>query len=357
MFRRFKTGNEKRETRDERRDRPSSIVRRPSSLNYALFLSLALFTGFLMIRTAAVLSTPQSFSSGGAQVNWATAVSGATAALPIAAGYDIYDSKDAGVTAGTDIQLTAASYSALQTSDSGIGDTPNAGGFGAGTKTNTAVSSSGAAATVNLLYIWVCGDPITVNHTTANGVAPVTKSVIYGTVSSALGGTGTKCWITQNLGATTNAASATESTEPNAGWYWQFNRKQGYKYDGTTRTPNSAWINLINESSDWTSANDPCTLELGAGWRLPTSAEWISADSTGGWVNYNNTYASVLKLHTAGYLDYSNGALIGRGSFGFCWSSPQGSSTNGSDLFFGSGDSVVNYQPKAYGFTVRCLKD
>ena len=35
----------------------------------------------------------------------------------------------------------------------------------------------------------------------------------------------------------------------------------------------------------------------------------------------------------------------------------QGSSTSGSDLFFGSGDSVVNYQPKAYGFTVRCLKD
>ena len=35
------------------------------SFNYFLFFFLALFTGFLMIRTAAVLSSPQSFITGG----------------------------------------------------------------------------------------------------------------------------------------------------------------------------------------------------------------------------------------------------------------------------------------------------
>ena len=93
---------------------------------------------------------PVSFSSGGAQVNWATATPGVTAALPIAAGYDVYDSKDAGVTAGTDIKLTATSYSALQTSDTGTGDTPNAGGFNAGTKTNTVVTATGTNSSIIL---------------------------------------------------------------------------------------------------------------------------------------------------------------------------------------------------------------
>ncbi len=33
-------------------------------------------------------------------------------------------------------------------------------------------------------------------------------------------------------------------------------------------------ILLIDENLDWQAANDPCTLELGNGWRLPTYTEW-----------------------------------------------------------------------------------
>ena len=138
-----------------------------------------------------------------------------------------------------------------------------------------------------------------VNHV-AGTVAPVSKTVTYGTVTNIPGAT-TKCWITSNLGADHQATAVSDATEASAGWYWQFNRKQGYKHDGTTRTPNTAWITSINESSDWITANDPCTSELGSGWRLPTSTEWSNVDASGSWMDWFIPWISGLKLHAAGY--------------------------------------------------------
>ena len=206
-----------------------------------------------------------------------------------------------------------------------------------------------------------CGESFVITHTTANGVAPVTKTVTYGTVLTDLTGSD-KCWITQNLGATNQASSATDSTEASAGWYWQFNRKQGYKYDGTTRTPSTTWITPINEELNWQAANDPCTIELGQGWRLPTRAEWYNADSTGAWANSGNTFASVLKLHVAGYLIDTTGGLATRGTHGRCWSrirssNPDFSRTYGDALVFYSSFSVVNGNKKANGYSVRCIND
>ncbi|MBN3035945.1 MAG: hypothetical protein JW861_10195 [Bacteroidales bacterium] len=203
--------------------------------------------------------------------------------------------------------------------------------------------------------VWSCGDPLQVTHT-AGDVAPVYKTVTYGTVETNLTGSN-KCWITQNLGSDQQAASATDITEASAGWYWQFNRKQGYKHDGTTRTPNTFWISSINENSDWQTANDPCTILLGAGWRLPTYSEWNNADQNGGWSNYNNAYASVLKLHAAGYLYSSGGSLSSRGTRGDYWSSTQSSTTYGWGLFFNSSNCYVNFYDKAIGFSGRCLRD
>jgi len=203
---------------------------------------------------------------------------------------------------------------------------------------------------------FTCGDILTINHV-AGDVAPETKTVNYGTVSTTLGGTGDKCWITRNLGADNQASSATDTTNASAGWYWQFNRKQGFKHDGTTRTPSTAWISSIDETSDWTAAQDPCTIELGAGWRIPTKTEWENADITEGWANYNDTYASVLKLHAAGWLYNGDGSLWYRGSSGFFWSSTQYISTDGWELYFDGFSSFVGYSIKANGFNLRCLRD
>jgi hypothetical protein len=151
---------------------------------------------------------------------------------------------------------------------------------------------------------FTCGSTFTVTHS-ASGVVPETKTVTYGTVLTNLSGSN-KCWITQNLGADNQASSATDASDNAAGWYWQFNRKQGYKVG-----PSPAWtITSIDENSDWTAAQDPCNILLGTGWRIPTYTEWNNADVNGGWDNYTETYASVLKLHAAGYLNNSDGSLI-----------------------------------------------
>jgi hypothetical protein len=206
------------------------------------------------------------------------------------------------------------------------------------------------------IRFWSCGLPLTVNHVTSGGVAPVDKSVAYGTVTNIPGATA-KCWITSNLGADHQATAVSDATEASAGWYWQFNRKQGYKHDGITRTPNTAWVSSISETSDWTPANDPCTLELGAGWRIPTNAEWTAVDASGGWTNWNGPWNSGLKMHAAGYLLNSDGSLYSRGSYGYYWSSSQYSATDGWYLYFFSGFSYMYSSSKAYGFSLRCLRD
>jgi len=197
--------------------------------------------------------------------------------------------------------------------------------------------------------------PITVNHV-AGIVAPVTKTVTYGSVTN-IPGEPEKCWITSNLGADHQATAVDDATEASAGWYWQFNRKQGYKHDGATRTPNTTWINSISESSDWTAANDPCTLELGSDWRIPTSTEWTNVDAGGSWTNWTGPWNSGLKLHTAGRLHFSSGALEYRGIEGNYWSSTEHNTTNAMQLFFFSGSCYTDTYSKAAGFSLRCLRD
>ena len=164
------------------------------------------------------------------------------------------------------------------------------------------------------MHSFVCGDSITINFV-AGAVAPVNKTATYGTVTNIPGAT-TKCWITSNLGADHQATAVNDATEPSAGWYWQFNRMQGYKHDGITRTPNSAWIYPISENSDLIPANDPCALELGNGWRIPINTEWINVNASGNWTNWNGPWNSALKMHAAGGLLFTDGSLVNRGSIG-----------------------------------------
>lgn len=198
-----------------------------------------------------------------------------------------------------------------------------------------------------------CGSNLVINHLASGGVAPVDKTVSYGTVRTSLTGV-SQCWITQNLGADRQATSATENAEACSGWFWQFNRKQGYKHDGTTRTPGVAWNATNDAGLIWISSNDPCTLELGAGWRMPSQSEWLNADKTGNWNNYTDAYNSVLKLHAAGSL--SGGTPNNFGSAGSNWSST-GNDVNTAILFSYTSTTAANASPsyKYDGRTIRCL--
>ena len=76
------------------------------------------------------------------------------------------------------------------------------------------------------------------------------------TYSSVKGGkTGElRCWLTQNLGSDRQATLLTDNSEAASGWYWQFNRSQGYKLDGSIRTPSTSWVSSIYESANWASS-------------------------------------------------------------------------------------------------------
>jgi hypothetical protein len=216
--------------------------------------------------------------------------------------------------------------------------------------------SASVALTQSTLTCSTCGTPVTISHVAGN-VAPVTKTVTYGTVTN-VPGEPTKCWITSNLGADHQATAVNDATEPSAGWYWQFNRMQGYKHDGSTRTPNLNWITEINEYSTWTSVNDPCTIELGSGWRVPTIVEWNNVDAAGNWVNYNGPWNSLLKMHLAGRIDYFFGTLVDRGSKGYSWSSEQtGLLTTAQGFFYTSSFCGSYNMQKSYANSVRCLRD
>jgi hypothetical protein len=221
---------------------------------------------------------------------------------------------------------------------------------------NCGTSTSVTLTQSTLLCPFYCGTTIlNINHVTSGGVAPVNKTTTYGSVTN-IPGEPSKCWITKNLGATQQATAVNDATEASAGWYWQFNRKQGYKHDGSILTP--AWtITSISENSGWLTANDPCNLELGNPWRLPTYTEWYNVDNTGGWTDWNGPWVSGLKLHAAGYLFNSNGSLGSRGSNGYYWSSKQYSTDTGWRLHFLSGYSYLDFNGKAYGRSVRCLRD
>ena len=179
----------------------------------------------------------------------------------------------------------------------------------------------------------------------------------YGTTTN-IPGEPAKCWITRNLGATQQPNAKSDATEPAAGWYWQFNLKQGYKHDGVTRTPNTTWITSISENSDWTAINDPCRLLLGVAWHIPAMSEWNNIISAGGWTNWNGPWGSALQLNGAGLLNSSTGSLTSPGAEGVYWCNSQSNSFyaaafdfSASYCFVGSGGN------KGLGLTNRCIRN
>jgi hypothetical protein len=199
-----------------------------------------------------------------------------------------------------------------------------------------------------------CGSVLTVNHF-AGDVAPVTKTVTYGTVTNIAGET-TKCWIARNLGASQQASAVNDATEASAGWYWQFNRKQGYQNTGGYSVTPPWTINYISENSEWLSTNDPCTIELGSAWRIPTETEWSNVDNAAGWTEWMGPWISALKLHAAGYLDANGGGMLYRGVYGYYWSSSQNVLDKGYTLGFTSSVCTIYVSYKSFGVPLRCIK-
>jgi len=219
-----------------------------------------------------------------------------------------------------------------------------------------AVNACGTSIATNIITVTTSS-----TSTLSLGCHPCQVEANYGTVQSNLSGS-LQTWITQNLGATAEASSSTDISNAAAGCYFQFNRSQPYGYDtGGTLDPITATTNLLtiyDMDPSWLISNDPCRLQLGGAWRLPTYIEWLNANANLPWTSYTNTYASVLKLHAAGYVSYGT-SLIDRGVVGYYWSSDRygGSIGYSSLLNFDVSASALGIMARENGVPVRCVKD
>lgn len=216
----------------------------------------------------------------------------------------------------------------------------------------TAVNLCGSSNILSTLVVpFNCGvAAISINHTAGDGISPATKTALYGTVAHQ-----SRCWTDRNLGADQVAVAANDNSLASGGWYWQFNRKQGIIHTGTNNnTP--AWPGTsINESSDWLGQNDPCSLLLGASWRIPAASELLALES--GWNSYNDAFSSPLKIHAGGRVFNSGNSDNARGLYGLYWSSGQNMSDTAHNIDIGPAFSYPAAWNKASGASLRCLRE
>jgi len=181
-----------------------------------------------------------------------------------------------------------------------------------------------------------------------------------------------RIWMDRNLGA---SQVATSSTDVNSyGDLYQWGRPaDGHqcRTSATTSTLSSidqpAHGNFIlapTAPKDWRSpqnvnlwqgvngVNNPCPI----GYRLPTDPE-LEAERLSWSLNTSvGAFASPLKLPLAGGRYENNGFLYYVGASGNYWSSTV-SGTYSSRLYFGSSTADMSTVARAFGISVRCLKD
>jgi len=181
-----------------------------------------------------------------------------------------------------------------------------------------------------------------------------------------------KIWMDRNLGATQVATSSTDAASYGDLYQWgrgadghQIRTSGTTSNLSSTDAPGHANFILPPDSPyDWRSpqntnlwqgvsgVNNPCP----AGYRIPTDTELDAERASWSSQNAAGAFASPLKLPVAGLRYYSNGSLGSVGSSGYYWSSTV-SSTSSRLLNFFSAFAVMDALNRAYGGSVRCLKD
>ena len=184
-----------------------------------------------------------------------------------------------------------------------------------------------------------------------------------------------RIWMDRNLGASQVATGSTDTLSYGSLYQWG-RRSDGHqcRYSATTATLSSldepahgSFITTSSPPDDWRSpqntnlwqgvsgVNNPCP----SGYRIPTEAE-LDAERVS-WSPQNNStgaFASQLKLPMAGLRGNSDGSLDSEGTYGYYWSSTV-SGTISPALYFDNdpAQAFMDFNYRAWGFSVRCIKD
>lgn len=181
-----------------------------------------------------------------------------------------------------------------------------------------------------------------------------------------------KIWQNKNLGATQVATSSNDGAAYGDLYQWgRLTDGHQLRTSGTTTTlstgnstGHSNFIVTSSSPTDWRnpqnenlwqgsfSTNNPCP----ANYRLPTAAEWYAELASWSSNNATGAFNSPLKLPAAGQRMANTAAISNAGTSGFYWSSSvQG--TFSQLLLFGSSSAYLYGYGRAYGNSVRCMKE
>ncbi|HYF32156.1 MAG TPA: hypothetical protein VD993_13630 [Chitinophagaceae bacterium] len=228
------------------------------------------------------------------------------------------------------------------------------------------------------------GDPGTVAGST--GTVSFTyqnQPVIYKTVRAADG----KIWTQHNLGSTRVAFSSID--EGSYGHVFQWGRwDDGHQVPtssvitGTTsiqnpsqiapgnpafiknQVPSSAWWGTGGLTTDtWsgsipTSVNgkDPCAA-LGAGWRMPTAADWQNIINLESISDMHTAFRSNLKLAAGYYRPSQTGIVAQNGDVGHFWTSTANGGSAMAVFIDNAYGLFISPAERGFGLPCRCVKD
>jgi uncharacterized protein (TIGR02145 family) len=249
---------------------------------------------------------------------------------------------------------------------------------GAGTLTYTITgtpSASGTASFVLNIGGQTCSLNLTVSNSGGSGTYPPGSVFCTGTPTAIVDVTNPSTgsiWMDRNLGATQVATSITDANSYGDLYQWG-RRSDGHQcrtspttssLSSTNQPANGNFILAPGSPYDWRSpqnsnlwqgvngTNNPCP----SGYRLPTETEINTERLSWGSNNAAGAFASPLKLPAAGYRSFSFGSLNDLGTYGSYWSSTV-SSINSRFLDFYSSGAIELSSYRAYGLSVRCIKD
>ncbi|WP_339136884.1 MAG: FISUMP domain-containing protein [Candidatus Electrothrix sp. GW3-4] len=185
-----------------------------------------------------------------------------------------------------------------------------------------------------------------------------------------------RCWMAFNLGATQVATAIDDEAAYGDLYQWGRPADGHQRRDNPTTTTTDlsttdapGYRDFITVTSgpyyDWRSPrndflwqglsgiNNPCP----QGFRLPTDAEWQAELGEYG-TSAAALFNSPLKLVAAGSRGNAAGILYNAGSDGNYWSSTiNGGHAGFLDFVSGGSDAYQGFTVRAYGFSVRCIKD